>query len=108
MGITKKKYLILKEGKLIKSDVPGTLAGHKKLKIFGRLDCLSGMRMKKENRIFFHSMKDAIKQGYRPCKKCKPMNDEDFKLYRKLIPFENLESFYNRDMRRKKINNKNL
>lgn len=42
-------YKILKEGEIIESPMPGEYAGYKKGKIFGRLDCKSGMRMKKEN-----------------------------------------------------------
>ena len=44
--------------------------GNKKLKIYGTLTCKSGKRMKKENRMFFISEKEAIKQGYRPCGHC--------------------------------------
>lgn len=65
-------YRILKRGLIIKSTKPGKYAGWKKGKIFGRLDCASGMRMKKENRVFFHTWEDALAEGYRPCKKCKP------------------------------------
>ena len=46
------------------------LAGNKKLRIYGRLDCFSGKRMKKANRIFFSSEDEAIEQGYRCCKHC--------------------------------------
>jgi len=67
-----KKYKILKNGNIIESKKPGKYAGWKKGKIFGRLDCTSGMRMKKENRVFFLTWKDAIAEGYRPCKLCKP------------------------------------
>jgi len=102
MEITKIKYRILKEGKIIQSDIPGKYAGHRGLKIFGRLDCHSGKRMKRENRVFFHTMEDAIIQGYRPCKNCRPMNEEDFVNCRNLISDRNLESFYNRDKKRKK------
>lgn len=35
--------------------------GNKKLKIFGTLKCASGRRMKKENRIFFSTEKEAKK-----------------------------------------------
>lgn len=35
------------------------------------------MRMKK-NRVFFHLMKDAINEDYRPCKNCKPINKKRF------------------------------
>jgi methylphosphotriester-DNA--protein-cysteine methyltransferase len=67
-----KKYKVLKNGRIIESDVPGKYAGWKPGKIFGRLDCKSGMRIKKENRVFFLTWDDAINAGYRSCKKCKP------------------------------------
>ncbi len=66
-------YKLLKGGQVIGSDAPGTYAGNSKAKIFGRLDCRDGMRMKKENRVFFANAEDAIAQGYRPCKNCKPL-----------------------------------
>lgn len=46
------------------------LGGNSKLKIYGRLNCTSGKRMKKENRVFFKSEKEAIKHGFRPCVHC--------------------------------------
>lgn len=67
-----KLYQLLKNGEQITSVIPGKYAGNTTHKIFGRLDCKSGMRMFKENRVFFASWKDAIKCGYRPCEKCKP------------------------------------
>ena len=67
-----KVYHVLKNCKIIPSRFPGKYAGWKKGKIFGRLDCKSGKRMKKENRVFFLSWQDAINAGYRPCKNCKP------------------------------------
>jgi Adenosine deaminase len=44
--------------------------GNSKLKIYGTLKCKSGKRMKRENRIFFSSEKEAITGGYRPCGHC--------------------------------------
>jgi len=44
--------------------------GNEKLKVYGNLACKSGKQMKKENRVFFISEKEAIKQGYRPCGHC--------------------------------------
>jgi methylphosphotriester-DNA--protein-cysteine methyltransferase len=70
--VAKKIYYVIKNNAVIKSSVPGRYAGWKKGKIFGRLNCGSGKKMKKENRVFFLSWKDAINSGYRPCKKCKP------------------------------------
>lgn len=93
-----KQYTILKDGELIKSEIPGEYAGNKIYRIFGRLDCGTGKKlMAKENRIFFYSLEDAVKEGYRPCKNCKPMNEEDFERIKHLIPYGTLEEFYNRD-----------
>jgi methylphosphotriester-DNA--protein-cysteine methyltransferase len=46
------------------------LGGNKKLKIYGLLNCKSGKRMKKVNRVFFENEKDALDNGYRPCGHC--------------------------------------
>jgi len=67
-----KLYKVLKDGKTIKSRKKGKYAGWRPGKIFGRLDCKSGMRMKRENRVFFLTWQDAVDAGYRPCKNCKP------------------------------------
>jgi len=45
-------------------------AGNRKLKIYGRLNCKSGKRMKCENRAFFKSETEAIELGFRPCLHC--------------------------------------
>lgn len=44
--------------------------GHKKLKIYGTLNCAPGKRMKKENRVFFISQQQALDHGFRPCGHC--------------------------------------
>ena len=44
--------------------------GNNKIKIFGKLDCSSGKRMKKDNRVFFNSKQEAIQFGFRPCGHC--------------------------------------
>lgn len=46
------------------------LGGNKQLRIYGTLSCRSGKRMKKENRVFFTSGEEAIREGYRPCGHC--------------------------------------
>lgn len=46
------------------------LGGNKKLNIYGTLHCLSGKRMKRENRVFFASEEEAQAAGYRPCGHC--------------------------------------
>jgi hypothetical protein len=45
-------------------------AGHAHDKIFGRLDCRSGRRMKRNNRVFFTDQAEAMASGFRPCGPC--------------------------------------
>lgn len=47
-----------------------SLGGNKKLKIYGKLNCASGKRMKRQNRVFFVDENEAIAKGYRPCSHC--------------------------------------
>lgn len=44
--------------------------GNRQLKIYGMLNCYSGKRMKRENRVFFDTEAEAIILGYRPCGHC--------------------------------------
>jgi len=57
--------------------------GNNRLKIYGRLDCKSGKRMTRVNRIFFQSETEAIKHGFRPCGHC--MKESYFKWKNGLI-----------------------
>jgi len=100
-----KIYQILKDGEIIESSVPGEYGGYNGRKadrlIFGRLNCTSGKRMKRENRVFFHNLEDAVEQGYRPCKKCKPLSEEDFERVKHLVPqYATLQDFYDRDKKK--------
>ena len=57
------------------SETPGTLGGHRKLKIYGRLDCPSALRYIEKgeyvkHRVFFSDEETAIAAGYRPCGIC--------------------------------------
>lgn len=88
-------YKTLENGQTVLSDIPGKYAGHKGYKIFGRLDCKSGMRMKKENRVFFHTLEDAVLHGYRPCRNCRPINEEEFQRIKDLVPYKTLKDFCN-------------
>ncbi|MEK7178830.1 MAG: Ada metal-binding domain-containing protein [Patescibacteria group bacterium] len=76
MGVKKLYKITGKNGEIIVSRKKGRYAGWNGgrlgRRIFGRLDCASGMRMKKERRVFFHTWDDAITAGYRPCRNCKP------------------------------------
>ncbi len=73
-----KKYtLIGPDGQPYESVVKGTLGGHRKLKLYGRLDCPSALRFIAkgqyvQHRVFFLDEDDAIAAGYRPCAKCLP------------------------------------
>ena len=49
-----------------------TLNGCRTTRIYCRPDCPAGRRTKPENRVHFQSRDDAIAQGYRACKICKP------------------------------------
>lgn len=93
----RKLYKILKEGGSVESIIPGEYAGHRPKKVFGRLGCGTGKRlMKPENRVFFHTLEDAITQGYRPCMNCRPITEEGFEKIKHLIPEKTLEEFYRR------------
>ena len=68
------------------SDIPGTLGGHRKQKIFGRLDCPSALRAiasgrgtYERNRLFFADRETAVAAGYRPCAVCLP---EEYKAWK--------------------------
>ena len=59
------------------SAFPGAIGGHKKLKIYGRLDCPSAKKylakgQYAKNRVFFLDEETAITAGYRPCAICMP------------------------------------
>ncbi|SFQ54237.1 Ada metal-binding domain-containing protein [Parafilimonas terrae] len=54
--------------KIMKQEI--AFAGNRKLKIYGKLSCASGKRMKRENRVFFTGEKEALALNYRPCGHC--------------------------------------
>ncbi len=58
------------------------LAGNYRLKIYGKLSCPSGKRMKKENRVFFQNETEAIQLGFRPCGHCMP---RQYQIWKKLF-----------------------
>lgn len=70
-----KEYKLLGINGVYFSKIPGTCGGHKKLKIYGKLDCPSALRYIEngyycDNRVFFESYEVANKLGYRPCSVC--------------------------------------
>ncbi len=46
------------------------MGGNRRLKIYGKLSCISGKRMRRENRVFFESFGEAEQLGFRPCVHC--------------------------------------
>ncbi|GAA3638116.1 hypothetical protein GCM10022223_66290 [Kineosporia mesophila] len=85
MGGYRRVYTLLSaDGRLYSSDVPGLLGGHRRLKVYGRLDCPSALRAIGQcrvgqtggylkYRVFFASEAVAIAAGYRPCGACLPV-----------------------------------
>jgi hypothetical protein len=69
--------LVGPDGKAYASDQPGTLGGHRRSRIYGRLDCPAALRAIArggylERRIFFLTEDHARAAGYRPCAVCLP------------------------------------
>ena len=56
-----------------------SFAGNSTLKIYGKLYCKTGKRMKPENRVFFYSEEQALENGYRPCGHCMPLQYKKWK-----------------------------
>ena len=52
-------------------------AGNISLRIYGKLDCWSGKRMKAKNRIFFTLEIEAVSMGFRPCGHCMKKKHHD-------------------------------
>lgn len=49
-----------------------TLGGNRPGRIYGRIDCRAGKRMKVDNRVFFRDAAEAEARGFRPCAVCLP------------------------------------
>ena len=69
--------LIGADGKPYASQVPGSLGGHRKGKVYGRLDCRAALNAIARggyvpHRVFFLNESNAIAAGYRPCAVCMP------------------------------------
>jgi methylphosphotriester-DNA--protein-cysteine methyltransferase len=59
------------------SETKGTLGGHRRNRIYGRLDCAGAARWIAKGhyvkqRVFFADETTAIAAGYRPCANCLP------------------------------------
>jgi methylphosphotriester-DNA--protein-cysteine methyltransferase len=69
--------LLGRDGRPYDRPTPGTLGGHRRSKIYGRLDCRGARQAIARggyvaNRVFFADESTAIAAGYRPCAVCLP------------------------------------
>lgn len=67
--------LIGADNRPYKSETPGTFGGHRKTKVYGRMDCSAALRAIAKggyvaHRVFFADEQTAIAAGYRPCGVC--------------------------------------
>jgi len=67
--------LIGADGRPHAGDVPGTLGGHRRSRVYGRLDCAGALRWIERghyvaHRVFFLDEATALAAGYRPCGGC--------------------------------------
>jgi methylphosphotriester-DNA--protein-cysteine methyltransferase len=75
MSTTKPYKLVGPDGKQVLSETPGALGGHRRTRLYGRLDCPSALRWLAKGhivryRVFFADEATAIAAGYRPCAVC--------------------------------------
>ena len=72
------RYLLLgADRRPYRSATPGTLGGHRRTRIYGRLDCPAALRAIARggyvaNRVFFADERTAVRAGFRPCAVCLP------------------------------------
>ncbi|MEJ2890404.1 Ada metal-binding domain-containing protein [Actinomycetospora aeridis] len=69
--------LVGADGRPYDAATPATLGGHRRLRIYGRLDCPSALRWLARghyarHRVFFADAATARAAGYRPCRVCRP------------------------------------
>ncbi|MGH3169831.1 MAG: Ada metal-binding domain-containing protein [Trebonia sp.] len=84
------RYILLGAGgQPYESDVKGQWGGHRRTRIYGRLDCRSALRAiasggYARHRVFFADEATAIAAGYRPCAVCCPDRYQAWKATRPL------------------------
>jgi len=69
--------LIGRDGCAFSSPTPGALGGHRRTRIYGRLECRAARQAIARggyvnHRVFFRDEATAIAAGYRPCAVCMP------------------------------------
>lgn len=63
--------------RLYPSPTPGVFGGHRRARIYGKLDCPAALRaivrgQYVKYRVFFADERTAVAAGYRPCAACLP------------------------------------
>ena len=82
---SEKTYTLLgADGKPYQSASKGQWGGHRRTKIYGRLDCPSALRAitrggYARHRVFFADEQTAVAAGYRPCATCGKDSYRDWK-----------------------------
>ena len=76
------------DGKPQASAVKGRWGGHRRTKVYGRLDCPSARRAIAaggyvRHRVFFADEATAVAAGYRPCAVCCPERYREWKAARR-------------------------
>lgn len=84
-AVIKHWMLLGPDGRAISSPVPGTLGGHRRGRLYGRLDCRSALQAIArggyvDQRVFFLDEATALAAGYRPCAVCLPEQCRRWKL----------------------------
>jgi hypothetical protein len=76
VGGSRTYLLIGADGLELLSTTPGTLGGHGRTRVYGRLDCPVALSLiargydLRPHRVFFADEATAIAAGYRPCGAC--------------------------------------
>ena len=83
--------LIGPDGTAYESTTKGTLGGHRRTRVYGRLDCRSAARAIARGgpytqfRVFFPDEATAIRAGYRPCATCMRSKYDEWKRRRQAL-----------------------
>ncbi|PMZ03077.1 metal-binding protein [Pseudomonas sp. FW306-02-F02-AA] len=80
----KRFVLINAQGEPLDSAEPGQMGGHRRSRIYGRLDCPAALRAIARggyvaHRVFFADETTARAAGYRPCAVCLPLAYREWK-----------------------------
>ncbi len=76
MTSVKHYRLVGPDGADLLSATPGTLGGHRRTRVYGRLDCPVALSLiargfdVRRHRVFFADEATAVSAGYRPCGAC--------------------------------------